>query len=344
MAYLVLENGTVFEGERIGAVGNTVGELVFTTGMVGYVETITDPAFAGQIVAQTFPMIGNYGVAPQDAEGKPSLYGYVVRELCDIPSNFRSEGDLNSYLKENGIVGLCGVDTRELTRILREHGTMNAAICDAVPTDITPIKQYAVCGAVAQVSCTAPTVYPANGEQRFAVTVLDCGVRRSVIEALCERGCRVTAVPYNTSADAILAEKPDGVVLSDGPGDPAEVTTVIDTVRALFGRLPLFGMGLGHQLVALARGGKTEKLPHGHRGANQPVRDLLGTRTYITSQNHGYAVSAPAVDAVSQFVNANDGTNEGFNYPEASCFTVQFDPQPFVYDRFIALMGGADNA
>ncbi|MBP3435775.1 MAG: glutamine-hydrolyzing carbamoyl-phosphate synthase small subunit [Clostridia bacterium] len=345
MAYLVLENGAVFEGQRIGATGNAVGELVFTTGMVGYLETLTDPAFAGQIVIQTFPLIGNYGVAPQDAEGRPALYGYIVRELCDEPSNFRSEGTLDAFLKHHGIVGLCGVDTRELTRILREHGTMNAVICDNIPEDPAPLKQYCVYGAVAQVSTTKAVIHPTT-ERRFAVTLIDCGVRSSVIDALCKRGCEVTVVPHDTSAEVILAAKPDGVVLSGGPGDPAENTALIATVKALFGNVPLFGMGLGQQLVALARGGKTSKLKHGHRGANQPVRCDGDRRTYITSQNHGYAVESDTLPttAVITHYNANDGTCEGIAYTDAPCFTVQFDPDPRDYDRFVALMGGEPNA
>ena len=346
MAFLVLENGAVFEGQRIGTVGDATGELVFTTGMVGYVETLTAPAFAGQLVVQTFPLIGNYGVAPQDAEGQPALCGYVVRELCDQPSNFRSEGTLDEFLKQHGIVGLCGVDTRELTRVLRENGSMNAVICDTVPQDISALKDYAIRDAVAQVSTKAPSVYPATDARRFAVTVLDLGVRRSAIESLCARGCEVTVVPHDTPADAILAAKPDGVVLSGGPGDPRKNAALIGTAKALFGKVPLFGIGLGHQLVALAVGGNTKKLKHGHRGANQPVRCDGDSRTYITSQNHGYAVetdSLPAFAAVTH-VNANDGTCEGITYADTPCITVQFDPAPRDYDRFITLMGGEPHA
>lgn len=346
MAFLVLENGAVFEGQRIGAVGNTIGELVFTTGMVGYVETLSDPAFAGQIVLQTFPLIGNYGVALQDAEASPALHGYIVRELCDEPSNFRSDTTVDAFLKQHAIVGLCGVDTRELTRVLRENGTMNALICDSVPADLTPLRQYAVCGHVAQVSTKAPAVLPAAGDRRFAVTVVDCGVRHSVLDALCERGCEVTVVPYDTPAEAILTAKPDGVVLSGGPGDPTENTALIATTKALFGTVPLFGMGLGHQLVALAVGGKTEKLKHGHCGANQPVRCDGDRRTYITSQNHGYVVvsdSLPAT-AVVTHRNANDDTCEGITYTDAPCMTIQFDPEARDYDRFIALLGGERHA
>ncbi len=346
MAYLVLENGTVFEGQRIGASGNAVGELVFTTGMVGYLETLTDPSYAGQLVVQTFPLIGNYGVIEEDLEGMPALSGYIVRELCDEPSNFRSEGTLDAYLKQRGIPGLCGVDTRELTRLLRESGTMNALLCDTVPADLTPIKQYAVCGAVELVSTKTSAVYPAEGERRFAVTVIDCGVRRSLIAALCERGCEVTVVPHTTPATDILAAAPNGVVLSGGPGDPKDNVALIDTVKALFGRLPLFGIGLGHQLVALAAGGTTVRLPYGHRGANQPVRCDSERRTYITSQNHGYAVAADSLpaDAIITHINANDSTCEGVAYTDKSCFTVQFDPDARLWDRFMTMLGGDRNA
>ncbi len=347
-AYLILENGRVFAGRRIGAAGNTLGELVFTTGVVGYLETLTDPSYAGQIIVQTFPLIGNYGVIPEDFEGACAAKGYVVRELCDAPSNFRSEGALDEYLKKNNIVGICGVDTREITRLLREEGTMNACICDRVPDDLTEIRSYRVTGAVSSVSCKAPEVFPAEGEKKFSVTLVDYGAKGNIVRCLQKRGCEVTVVPQDTTAEEILKSKPDGIMLSNGPGDPAENVACVAEIKKLVGKLPVFGICLGHQLTALAMGGRTVKLKYGHRGGNQPVRDLTGSRTFITSQNHGYAVVAESLKGVGKeiFRNANDGSCEGMEYPGLRCFTVQFHPEAcagpqdteFLFDRFIAMM------
>ena len=348
-AYLVLENGRVFEGLRIGADGETDGELVFTTGVVGYLETLTDPSYAGQIVVQTFPLIGNYGVIPGDFEGACAAKGYVVRELCDEPSNFRSEGKLGDYLKEQGVVGICGVDTREITRILREEGVMNARICARVPDDLRAIRTcQSTAGAVSLVSRKAAEVFPAEGEKRFAVTLVDYGAKGNIVRCLQKRGCEVTVVPQDTSAEEILNGKPDGLMLSNGPGDPAENVDCIAEIKKLLGKLPIFGICLGHQLTAIAAGGKTVKLKYGHRGGNQPVREVGGSRTYITSQNHGYAVVAESLAGVGKelFRNANDGSCEGMEYPGLNCFTVQFHPEAcagpqdteFLFDRFIAMM------
>ena len=347
--YLILQDGQVFEGVRFGAETDTVGELVFTTGMCGYVETLTDPSYAGQIVMQTYPLIGNYGIIREDFEGACCVKGYVVREYCDTPSNFRTDCDLDAYLKEQGVPGLCGVDTRELTRIIREHGVMNAAICDEIPADLTPIKTYAITGVVEAVSCKEPDRYPAEGEECFRVSLLDYGAKRNIVRELQKRGCTVTVLPASTSAEEILAAGPDGVMLSNGPGDPAENTYQIEQIRKLLGKVPMFGICLGHQLTALAAGGSTYKLKYGHRGVNQPVRDLNGVRTYITSQNHGYAVDGDTVKLGKvRFVNANDGTCEGIDYPELKAFTVQFHPEActgpkdttFLFDRFVELMKG----
>ena len=347
--YLILQDGQVFEGVRFGAETDTVGELVFTTGMCGYVETLTDPSYAGQIVMQTYPLIGNYGIIREDFEGACCVKGYVVREYCDTPSNFRTDCDLDTYLKEQGVPGLFGVDTRELTRIIREHGVMNAAICDEVPADLTPIETYAVTGVVEAVSCREASVYPAEGEERFRVSLLDYGAKRNIVRELQKRGCEVTVLPATTSAEEILAADPDGVMLSNGPGDPAENTYQIEQIRKLLGKVPMFGICLGHQLTALAAGGSTYKLKYGHRGVNQPVRDLNGVRTYITSQNHGYAVDGDTVKLGKvRFVNANDGTCEGIDYPELKAFTVQFHPEActgpkdtsFLFDQFVELMKG----
>ena len=347
--YLILQDGQVFEGVRFGAETDTVGELVFTTGMCGYVETLTDPSYAGQIVMQTYPLIGNYGIIREDFEGACCVKGYVVREYCDTPSNFRTDCDLDAYLKEQGVPGLCGVDTRELTRIIREHGVMNAAICDEIPADLTPIKTYAITGVVEAVSCKEPDRYQAEGEARFRVSLLDYGAKRNIVRELQKRGCTVTVLPATTSAEDILAVDPDGVMLSNGPGDPAENTYQIEQIRKLLGKVPMFGICLGHQLTALAAGGSTYKLKYGHRGVNQPVRDLNGVRTYITSQNHGYAVDGDTVKLGKvRFVNANDGTCEGIDYPELKAFTVQFHPEActgpkdtsFLFDQFVELMKG----
>ena len=347
--YLILQDGQVFEGVRFGAETDTVGELVFTTGMCGYVETLTDPSYAGQIVMQTYPLIGNYGIIREDFEGACCVKGYVVREYCDTPSNFRTDCDLDAYLKEQGVPGLYGVDTRELTRIIREHGVMNAAICDEIPADLTPIETYAVTGVVEAVSCKEPSVHPAEGEERFRVSLLDYGAKRNIVRELQKRGCTVTVLPASTSAEEILAAGPDGVMLSNGPGDPAENVYQIEQIRKLLGRVPMFGICLGHQLTALAAGGSTYKLKYGHRGVNQPVRDVEGVRTYITSQNHGYAVDSDTVKLGKvRFANANDGTCEGIDYPELKAFTVQFHPEActgpkdtsFLFDRFVELMKG----
>ena len=347
--YLILQDGQVFEGVRFGAETDTVGELVFTTGMCGYVETLTDPSYAGQIVMQTYPLIGNYGIIREDFEGACCVKGYVVREYCDTPSNFRTDCDLDAYLKEQSVPGLCGVDTRELTRIIREHGVMNAAICDEIPADLTPIKTYAITGVVEAVSCKEPDRYQAEGEERFRVSLIDYGAKRNIIRWLQKRGCTVTVLPATTSAEDILAADPDGVMLSNGPGDPAENTYQIEQIRKLLGKVPMFGICLGHQLTALAAGGSTYKLKYGHRGVNQPVRDVEGVRTYITSQNHGYAVDSDTVKLGKvRFANANDGTCEGIDYPELKAFTVQFHPEActgpkdtsFLFDRFVELMKG----
>ena len=349
--YLVLQDGQVFEGVRFGADTAAVGELVFTTGMCGYIETLTDPSYAGQIVMQTYPLIGNYGIIREDFEGACCVKGYVVREWCEVPSNFRKDCDLDTYLKEQGVPGLYGVDTRQLTRIIREHGVMNATICDEVPVDLTVVATYAVTGVVEAATCREPAVYPAEGEEKFKVSLLDYGAKRNIVRELQKRGCTVTVLPATTSAEEILEGYPDGVMLSNGPGDPAENVYQIEQIKKLLGKVPMFGICLGHQLTALAVGGKTYKLKYGHRGVNQPVRDLSGVRTYITSQNHGYAVDSDTVKVGQiSFANANDGTCEGIDYPDLKAFTVQFHPEActgpkdtsFLFDRFVELMKGGE--
>ena len=373
-AYLVLENGMVFEGRAIGCWPDSdaeaaVGELVFTTGMTGYLETLTDPSYAGQIIMQTFPMIGNYGVISQDFEGKSFAKGYVVHELIDTPSNFRSEGKLDTFLKDQGIPGICGVDTRALTRLIRENGVMNACLYQSsefkvqsanMPGLPERIREYQVKNAVAEVSTkevlefgpgspTSAACSCAEGET-LHVVLIDYGAKRNIIRCLVKRGCRVTVVPHDTTAEEILALKPDGVMLSNGPGDPAENVFEVQQIAKLVGKLPVFGICLGHQLTALAMGGKTYKLKYGHRGANQPVTD--GKRTWITTQNHGYAVESESMKGTAQlsFRNANDQSCEGLEYPGKRCFTVQFHPEAcagphdteFLFDRFLRMMRGEE--
>ena len=352
-ACLVLEDGTVYEGLAIGADRDCLGELVFTTGMNGYIETLTDPSYAGQIVIQTFPLIGNYGIIPEDFEGTPRLCGYAVRELCEAPSNFRSQGTLESFLIENGIPSIAGIDTRQLTRKLREFGVMNAAIVRELPKSRDELEAYFVSGVVAQCSVKEPVMHACKNA-RFRVVLVDCGAKGNIICELNARGCEVIAVPFNMKEEEILALKPDGVMLSNGPGDPAENTETIAVIRSLIGRVPVFGICLGHQLAALAKGASTYKMKYGHRGANQPVSDTLSGRTFITTQNHGYAVDVSTIpsDGVARFVNANDGTCEGIDYPGLFCFTVQFHPEAcagpkdteFLFDRFIAMMEDFRNA
>ena len=353
-AYLILSNGMVFHGRRIGAAGETVGELVFTTGMTGYLETLTDPSYAGQIILQTFPLIGNYGLIPEDFEGDSFAKGYVVRELCDSPSNFRSKGSLNDFLLERGIPGICGVDTRAVTRLLREEGVMNACISPEPAVDLAPVQSYQVEGAVALAGGREIREILAEGEERFHVALLDYGAKRNIVRSLSARGCRVTLFPHDTPAEELLALGPDGVMLSNGPGDPADNCYEIAQIRKLLGKLPIFGICLGHQLTALAAGGETVKLKYGHRGANQPVRRLEDGRCFITSQNHGYAVRSESMTGLAQlsFVNANDGSCEGLDYPDLGCFTVQFHPEAcagprdtgFLFDHFLAMMGGDEHA
>ena len=347
-AYLVLQNGQVFQGFRFGAEGESLGELVFTTGMGGYLETLTDPSYYGQIVVQTFPLMGNYGVIPADFEGVPRLRAYVVREWCPAPSNFRCQGDLDSFLKERNIPGLWGVDTRLITRILRDEGVMNALLCDRVPEDLAAIASYRVTDALTAVSCGDKQVFSPAGRAAHRVALLDYGMKGNILRELTGRGCMVTVCPASTAAEDILAGGFDGLMLSNGPGDPAENTYQIAQLQMLLGRLPLFGICLGHQLAALAAGGSTYKLKFGHRGVNQPVRVPGDHRTYITSQNHGYAVAEGVPGGEMSFVNANDGSCEGMDYPSLRAFTVQFHPEAcagpkdtgFLFDRFISLMEG----
>jgi len=351
-AYLVLENGKVFCGESFGAAGEVTAEVVFTTGMTGYLETLTDKSYFGQIVVQTFPLIGNYGVIPSDFEGKIiGPCGYIVKEWCQSPSNFRSEGDLDTFFKERGVIGLCGIDTRALTKVIRESGVMNGMITtELTHVDMDKIHSYRVTNAVESTSVTEMTRRE-NPEKTCTVALMDYGYKENIRRELEKRGAEVIVCPYNTTADELKALNSDGVMLSNGPGDPAENTYQIEQIRRLLGKIPMFGICLGHQLTALAAGGSTYKLKYGHRGVNQPVRDVAGVRTYITSQNHGYAVDSDTVKLGRiRYANANDGTCEGIDYPELRAFTVQFHPEActgpkdtsFLFDRFVELMKGGE--
>ncbi|MBR6407339.1 MAG: carbamoyl phosphate synthase small subunit [Clostridia bacterium] len=353
-AYIVLQNGDIFEGKSFGKEGCATGELVFTTGMGGYIGTLTDPCYYGQIVIQTFPLIGNHGIIRSDFESDGSyVNGYVVREWCEHPSNFRCEGDLDSFLKEKGIVGIYGVDTRQLTTVIRENGVMNAKIVPELTDGVLEgLADYRIINAVKSVSSMQKSVTKPEGEAKYRVTLIDYGSKYNMDTKLAERGCEVTCVPYNTAAEEILAGDPDGIMLSNGPGDPLENTECIEQIKKLVGKKPIFGICLGHQLLALANGAERIKLKYGHRGANQPVKDLVLGKTYITSQNHGYAIDADSIkktDGKLRYVNANDNSCEGIDYPDLNAFSVQFNPEApgpvdteFVFDRFIELMGGND--
>lgn len=352
--YICLANGQIFEGKSFGAKGEVLGELVFTTGMSGYIETLTDPSYFGQIVMHTFPLIGNYGFIDEDMESeKSSVSAYIVREYCDKPSNFRCDNTLDEYLKANNIVGVYDVDTREITKIIRKYGVMNAVITDN-PNNVNfdSIKEYKIEDAVESVSCHKPSLFPSN-EHRYNVVLIDYGTKKNIVRELNKRGCNVAVVPYNTKADDILSLNPDGIMLSNGPGDPSENTKAIDELKKLVGVKPIFAICLGHQLLALSQGAKTEKLKYGHRGVNQPVKNLETGRTYISSQNHGYAVVNESVEEIGakiSYINANDGTVEGIDYDDKMAFSVQFHPEAcsgphdtrFIFDKFINMMGGKE--
>lgn len=352
--YICLADGQIFEGKRFGASGEITGELVFTTGMGGYIETLTDPSYFGQIVMQTFPLIGNYGFIDEDTESTKSyVSAYIVREYCKEPSNFRCGKTLDDYLKENNIIGVYDVDTREITKIIRESGVMNAVICsDPRKADFDKIKEYKITDAVKSTSVEKPCLVPSKNH-KYNVVLIDYGKKDNIPRELAKRGCNVAVVPYNTKAEDILKLNPDGIMLSNGPGDPSDNEECIDELKKLIGKVPIFGICLGHQLLALAMGGKTIKLKYGHRGVNQPVKNLKTGRTYISSQNHGYAVINEDIEkagGVISYVNANDGTNEGVDYPDKKAFSVQFHPEAcsgphdtrFLFDRFIDMIGGKE--
>lgn len=350
-AYLILENGTIFEGIGFGATGEAVGEIVFTTGMAGYLETLTDPCFYGQIVVQTFPSIGNYGVLSSNMESdKAQVKAYIVRQWCQEPSNYRCEGDLDTFLKQQNIVGLCGIDTRQLTKIIRENGVMNGKIVsEGSSFGLNDIKEYRVSQPVEDVTCKEERICSPQGEVRFKVAVLDLGIKNSMLKQLTDRGYEVVVVPAFTTAERIAQLGVNGVVLTQGPGDPSEYGAIVAEIEKLVRmKMPVFAVGMGHELLAVAHGAKTYKLKYGHRGANQPVEYLETGKTFITLQNHGYGVDNATLPSNARqiFVNVNDKSCEGLEYDGEPIVSIQFDSQldggpldtGFLYDKFEKLM------
>ncbi|SDX33191.1 carbamoyl-phosphate synthase small subunit [Salimicrobium album] len=351
MKRLVLEDGTVFSGNGFGSEKDVIGEIVFQTGMTGYQEVMSDPSYYGQIITFTYPSIGNYGVNRDDFETIfPSLSGVVVKEHCEYPSNFRNEETLDSFLKARGIPGISGIDTRELTKIIRETGTMKAVITSSernVREVLEEMREYELpTDQVASVSTDKPYVIPHRGER---IVVVDYGMKNGLLRAFTERGCHITVVPYNTSAEEIMRQKPDGVFLSNGPGNPAHIPEATETVRKLIGKVPVFGVCMGHQVIARACGARTEKLPFGHRGVNQPVFDKVNDRTYMTSQNHGYSVDYNSIMStelkITQY-SLNDDTVEALEHARYPVFSVQYHPEStpgpedtgHLFDRFLSIV------
>ncbi len=361
-AYLILEDGTVFTGKSIGSKKEIISEIVFNTSMTGYLEVLTDPSYAGQAVVMTYPLIGNYGICRQDMEAKKSnTDGFIVRELARLGSNFRKEQSIQEFLIEQNISGIEGIDTRALTKILREKGTMNGMITTKEPVDVNSIlpqiKEYSVRGVVDRVTTKEIISYKpgdfdtdSNISVTKKVAILDVGTKYNIARCLLKRGCEVTIYPARTKAEDILDSRPDGIMLTNGPGDPKECKTVIEELKKLYSSdVPIFAICLGHQLMALACGCDTERMKYGHRGANHPVRDLETGRVYISSQNHGYVVkesSIPLDMAEVAFVNVNDGTVEGLKYKGKNIFTVQFHPEAcagpkdseVLFEKFISMM------
>lgn len=389
-AFLILEDGTVFEGIHIGADKEIISEIVFNTSMAGYLEVLTDPSYAGQAVCMTYPLIGNYGICTEDMESlRPWPDGFIVRELSRIPSNFRCNETIQDFLLKAGVPGIAGIDTRALTKILREKGTMNGCITTDEQYDLSVLipkmKAYTTGKVVEKVTCESKYFIkgvssleengPLSGSARFTgekemrpslvkelngkgkkVALLDLGAKKNIAHSLMQRGCDVSVYPANTTAEEIIQDAPDGIMLSNGPGDPKECESVIREIKKLYDSdIPIFAICLGHQLMALATGADTFKMKYGHRGGNHPVKDLATGRVYISSQNHGYVVDMDKLDpkvATPAFVNVNDGTCEGLAYTGKNIFTVQFHPEAcpgpqdsgYLFDRFIKMMGGNKDA
>ena len=355
-AFLILEDGTVFTGTSIGSTRDMISEIVFNTSMTGYLEVLTDPSYAGQAVVMTYPLIGNYGICYEDMESdRPWPDAFIVRELSRIPSNFRSEDTIQNFLLKYDIPGISGIDTRALTKILREKGTMNGMITANENYNLDEIlpklKEYTTGKVVEKVTCEEKYVLPGDG---FKVALMDFGAKRNIARSLNKRGCEVTVYPALTTAEEILAANPDGIMLSNGPGDPKECVSIIKEIKKLYDSdVPIFAICLGHQLMALATGADTHKMKYGHRGANHPVKDLQTGKVYISSQNHGYVVDETTLDpnvAKPAFENVNDKTNEGLEYVGKNIFTVQFHPEAcagpqdtaYLFDRFMDMMKKED--
>lgn len=350
-AQLILEDGTVFIGDGFGSHVDTIGEVVFNTGMTGYQEILSDPSYCGQIVMLTYPLIGNYGINRDDFESiTPAVKGFIVKEVSDFPSNWRSEFTVDEYFKMKKIPGIAGIDTRKLARIIRQHGTLKGAIC-SIENDASEVlrelrKTRLPIDQVRRVSTKNPYPSPGRGKR---IVLVDFGMKHGILRELNERGCDVVVVPYHTTADEILKLRPDGVMLSNGPGDPKDVPEGIQMIKDILGKVPLFGICLGHQLFALACGADTIKMKFGHRGANHPVKELSTGKVSITSQNHGYTVDEKSVKNTKLEVThiaLNDGTVEGLKHLEYPAFTVQYHPEASpgpedangLFEQFLAMI------
>ncbi len=353
-AFLILEDGTVFTGKSIGSTREVISEIVFNTSMMGYLEILTDPSYAGQGVCMTYPLIGNYGICYEDMESdRPWAEAFIVHELSRMPSNFRSEDTIQNFLEKYDIPGIEGIDTRALTKILRNKGTMNGMITTNenynLDEVLPKIKEYKVEGVVEKVTCKEKKVFPGEG---YDIALIDLGAKNNIAQSLNRRGCNVTVYPATTSAEEVIAAKPDGIMLSNGPGDPKECVYQIEQIRKVYDSdIPVFAICLGHQLMALATGADTKKMKYGHRGGNHPVKDIKTGRVYISSQNHGYMVDADSVNpevAEIAFINVNDKTLEGLKYINKPVFTVQFHPEACpgpgdsdrLFNEFVKIMGG----
>lgn len=348
MAFLYLEDGSLWEGKSFGAWHNTIGEVVFNTGMTGYQEILTDPSYYGQIVTMTYPLIGNYGYNMEDVESiKPYVKGFVVREFCRHPSNWMSQGTLDNFLQKHHIMGIEGIDTRALTRRIRKNGTMKGIITLDKPTkmQILELSTYSLYNPVRKVTATLPYEIVGNGSK---VAIMDFGAKQNIIRTLQGKGCHLYVFPAETTADDIMKVKPAGIMLTNGPGDPKDNVKAIQTIQLLMNRIPIFGICLGHQLLGLASGGNTEKLKFGHRGCNHPVKDIKKDRVYITSQNHGYTIVESSLQDNIEIThrNLNDGTIEGMRYKNRPIFSVQFHPEAcpgpqdteYLFDEFMSLI------